>query len=311
MKLEEAVEEFLLSCCADGLSPRTVEWHRSHLKRLVSYLDKDVAAISAHDIRDFVAYVRNRSCRYVGHPTHPPIEGGVSIVTIHGCMRSVKRFFRWLEKEGVISENPAARLRLPKLPSRVPKGIAPSDFRKLLACCNGNKVQELRDRAIVLFLADTGCRAGEVCSLKVEDLNLDEGIALVRGKGRKERMVAMSQTTCEALKAYLEVRPKGKGEQVFIGQRGPLTVSGLSQVMRRLKKKAGVSGCCNPHSFRHGFAREWLMSGGDMASLSDLLGHADIETTKVYSVFRMMELKAKHNQHSPVMHMLVEEESGS
>ena len=76
MKLEEAVEEFLLSCCADGLSPRTVEWHRSHLKRLVSYLDKDVAAISAHDIRDFVAYVRNRSCRYVGHPTHPPIEGG-------------------------------------------------------------------------------------------------------------------------------------------------------------------------------------------------------------------------------------------
>ncbi|RLC69829.1 MAG: integrase [Chloroflexi bacterium] len=311
MKLEEAVEEFLLSCCADGLSPRTVEWHHSHLKRLVSYLDKDVAAISTHDIRDFVAHLRNRSRRYIGHPTHPPIEGGLSIATIHGCIRSLKRFFNWLEKEGIIPANPAARLRLPKLPDRVPKGISPSDFRKLLACCNGNKVQELRDRAIVLFLADTGCRAGEVCSLKVEDLNLDEGIALVRGKGRKERMVAMSQTTCEALKAYLEVRPKGKGEQVFIGQRGPLTVSGLSQVMRRLKKKAGVSGCCNPHSFRHGFAREWLMSGGDMASLSDLLGHADIETTKVYSVFRMMELKAKHNQHSPVMHMLVEEESGS
>ena len=220
MKLEEAVEEFLLSCCADGLSPRTVEWHRSHLKRLVSYLDKDVAAISTHDIRDFVAHLRNRSRRYIGHPTHPPIEGGLSIATIHGCIRSLKRFFNWLEKEGIIPANPAARLRLPKLPDRVPKGISPSDFRKLLACCNGNKVQELRDRAIVLFLADTGCRAGEVCSLKVEDLNLDEGIALVRGKGRKERMVAMSQMTCEALKAYLAVRPKGKGEQVFDWPKG-------------------------------------------------------------------------------------------
>jgi len=308
MKLEEAVEEFLLSCCADGLSPRTVEWHRSHLKRLVSYLDKDVAAVSAHDIRDFVAHLRNRSWRYVGHPTHPPVEGGLSIATIHGCIRSLKRFFSWLEKEGIIFDNPTARLRLPKLPDRVPKGIAPSDFRKLLASCNGSETRELRDRAILLFLADTGCRAGEVCSLKVRDLNLDEGIAIVKGKGRKERMVAMSQRTCEALKAYLKVRPEGKGEEVFIGQRGPLTVSGLGQVMRRLKKKAGVSGPCNPHSFRHSFAREWLMSGGDMASLSELLGHADIETTKMYSVFRMRDLKAKHNRHSPVSHMLEEEE---
>jgi len=297
--LGDALDDFLLALQADGLSPNTVRWYKEKLRRVIAAIgeDKPVEEVSIRDLRAFVADLRARKSRYSDHRFRPEVSGGLSPSCIHGYVKAIRRFFRWLVAEGVITENPAARLKLPKLPKQTPKGVALEDIRKLLEAARGNP----RDYALLLFLIDTGCRVGEICGLTIEDLNLAEGMARVQGKGRKERVVMFGEVTARALAQWLEVRPAGKGDAVFPGKQGALTPDGVRMVLRRLKKKAGVTGRCNPHSFRHAFAREYLLNGGDLASLADLLGHADVGVTKdFYSVFTRHELKEKHCRHSPL-----------
>ena len=295
--LRDALDDFLLALQADGASPNTTRWYKEKLRRVVEAIgeDKPVEEVSIHDLRAFVADLRARKSRYSDHRFRPEVRGGLSPSCIHGYVKAIRRFFRWLVAEGVIEENPAARLKLPRLPRQPPKGVSLSDVRKLLGAASNP-----RDYALVLFLIDTGCRVGEICGLRMGDLALAEGMARVRGKGRKERVVMFSEVTAEALAAWLELRPDG-WDEIFVGTRGPLTPDGVRQVLRRLKRKAGVTGRCNPHSFRHAFAREYLLNGGDLASLADLLGHADVGVTKeFYSVFTRQELKEKHRRHSPL-----------
>jgi site-specific recombinase XerD len=127
---------------------------------------------------------------------------------------------------------------------------------------------------------------------------------LVNGKGNQERYCFLSEPTCEAIRAWNEKR-EAKSDWLFTSRNGEkLTYSTLREIVLRLKRKAGVTARCNLHSFRHGFAREYLMHGGDLATLSDILGHRDIATTKIYSTFGMEDLRRKHRAHSPVATML-------
>jgi site-specific recombinase XerD len=150
---------------------------------------------------------------------------------------------------------------------------------------------------VLLFLADTGCRVGGLVGLHLGDLDLGDRSALVTEKGGKSRYVFFLDPTRAALAAWLAVRPQGS-DYVFVGQRGPLTVFGVNQLLTRLKHAAGVTGPVNPHAFRHGFAKRYLANGGDLASLSDLMGHTDVGVTKgSYAIFLTEELRRKHDQH--------------
>jgi site-specific recombinase XerD len=314
MLLSEALNRFYKSLIADGAAASTVEWYTKRLKRLSAHLpDRELATVEADDLRDFVVGIRSRSERWADHPYRAVTEGGLSPSTVRGYVRAVKRFFNWLEEEGIIttSQNPAVRLKLPRRPHQAPKAIDVDDLRRLLAVARGDSVWQKRNYAILLFLADTGCRVGGLIGLKLGDVDLDRGVALVTEKGTKARFVMFTEPTGAALKAWLEVRPDVHSDYVFLSWHGcsngglALTVSGVNQMLGRLKRRAGVSGRVNPHSLRHGFARQYLLNGGDLASLSDLMGHTDVQVTKeFYSIFLNEELKQKHHKHSPVLSLL-------
>lgn len=309
MRLLEAVDAFLTATRADGRSPKTVDSYRRKLKPLTDFLgDVPVEAITADDLRKYITDLMDRRTRWREHPKHREREGGLSPFTIAGHVRALKRLFNWLEGEGVITNNPARRIKTHQPKQRTLKAVSVEDFLALLNTTQGEGVSDLRDRAIILFLADTGCRIGGLCGLRLDDLDLEEEVAFVTEKGEKTRPVPFTTVTAEALRAWLAVRPDA-GEYVFVslGNKavGRLTPNGVRQMLRRRAKQAGITRPVNPHAFRHAFAREYLLNGGDLATLADLLGHSSVEVTRFfYARFRYKELKEKHDRHSPVARLV-------
>lgn len=309
MMLSEAVELLVNATLADGRSERTAESYAAALAALVDFLgaDRAVEGVTIADLRAYVARLRGQGVRYAAHPGRAPVPGGLAAATIASRVRAVKRLFRFLEDEGAIVGNPARRLLQPR-PGRgvQPKAITAEDLRLLLAATGGADVMQRRDRAVVLFLADTGCRAGGLAGLRLGDLSLDRLQAQVTEKGQKTRLVYFSPVTAAALAAWLEARPESASEHVFLNLRRPgegLTANGLKELLRRLGKKAGCKGPHNAHAFRHGFARAFLQSGGNLSHLADLLGHSSVLTTWAsYAIFNTEELGRIHAQHNPLLH---------
>lgn len=310
MLLSEAIEQLAIACIADGRTTRTVGDYRQKLGVLLAFLgDRPVDQITASDLRRFVADLRTRGTRWTGHPNRPETTGGLSAASVAGYIRCAKRLFSFLQEEEIITSNPAKRIKGSKPKRGEPKGISREDLRRLLQTTAGDAPNEIRNHALVLFLADTGCRVGGLVGLRMADLDLDAGTAVVVEKGEKTRHVFFSDLTRAALSAWLAVRPETQSDHVWIklGEKGPgevMTTQAVREVLRRLKASAGVKGPCNPHSFRHGFAREYLLSGGDLGTLADLMGHSDIATTwQSYAIFRTAELADKHSKHSPIARM--------
>lgn len=309
MILRDAIERLCTATIADGRSPRTVADYRQKLGMMAAFLgpDTDVASIEGDDLRRFVASLRQRDARYLDHAYRDPVAGPLSPATVAGIVRAVKRLFGFLASDGILASNPARALRTPKLAKGTePKAASLDDFLAMLAATAGADPAHVRDRALLLFLADTGARVGGLVGLRLADLELDHGRAWVTEKGDRRRAVYLTEETVKALRAWLAVRPAGQsnGAAVFVALEGnhrPLTREGVTQILRRLKKRAGIEGPANPHAFRHAFAREYLKSGGDLASLSDLLGHSDISVTaNSYAVFLPSELQERHRRFSPV-----------
>jgi len=296
MSIQQAIDAFLLAMGASS-APSTVETHRYRLARLSAVLGaRPVSEVTVGELRRYVVRLRNE-------PTLSP-------TTVHGHIRSLKRLFNWLVSEGVLSPeaNPARRIALPRLPNVPPKGISIEDARKLLAAAMemGQEWERRRNLAILLFLADTGCRLQGLTGLRLSDLDLRGRTAIVREKMQQWRFVFLKPVVVEALERWLEMRgevagPKA-GDAVWISRRGtPLTRWGIQNMLKRLKRRAGVTGPASAHSFRHGFAIHYLLNGGDLATLADLLGHSDIETTKkYYARFKREQLREQHDRYSPV-----------
>jgi integrase/recombinase XerD len=212
--------------------------------------------------------------------------------TIRSHLRACRILFRWLHDEGHIDSNPAARLRLPRPPDCPPKAISETDIQRLI-----DTATSARDRAIILFLADSACRAGALCSLRLADLDLEHHRATVTEKGNRTRRVYFGKRTATALTAYLEDRENDE-EQLFTGQRGALTTSGIYQILKRLAARAGVKRF-NPHAFRHGWARAALRRGADLATVADVLGHSNVTTTHTfYARWNDEELQERHARYS-------------
>lgn len=177
----------------------------------------------------------------------------------------------------------------------------------------GNHPQDVRDRAVLLCLADTGCRRGGLAGLSLHDLHLSQHAARVSEKGTKTRKVFFGPMTAQALERWLAVRPKCDHAEVFVTLTNnvikPLGAEGISRVCKRLKRAAGIREPASPHAFRHRFAREFLRQGGDIGVLSQLMGHADVNVTlKHYAQFIPDELQAFHRQYSSLSDMLRNDE---
>lgn len=262
-------------------SPATVAWYRWRLAGLEARLgSKRIDSITINDLRDWRAATAQR--------------GGLSVWTLHGYVRAVRRLFNWLATEGHLPCSPAQRLELPRLTYEPRKGIDQRDMLRIIAEARGSP----RDYALVLFLADTAARVGGVAGLRIEDCELSRGRAIVREKGLKARMVFLQRRTCEALRRYVGNRRSGPAFlNQWTGQ--VLRPGGVYQLLERLARRAGVSQRWNPHNWRHGAARGMLRRGANLAQVSQILGHSDVSVTvRFYGSFVDDELKAAHARYT-------------
>lgn len=298
--LEAAVQEFLVGVAGE-VSESTRDWYGRCLSSLATFLgpETDLAAVCASDIRAYRTYLLNLNTapRKPGEPSKPK---PMSIYSVHGRQRAVRRLFSWLVEEGVLGENVALAVPLVRLPSTPPKAVADDDLGRLLEQLPAEGV---RDRAVILFLIDTGCRVGGLCSVTLASLDLEHRCAVVVEKGSRARRVYFTVLTAEVIGLYLSVRPAAKTDALFVSAKGGgLTPAGVRMLLERIGERAGVKGRVNAHSFRHAFARNFLRNGGNLAVLGRLLGHSPGSpvTARFYAVFDDREIQEFHDRYSPL-----------
>lgn len=304
MKLIEANAIFLASM--KGVkSASTVKWYRQRLNSLSDFLGEETAieGITVHQLRKWRGTISDRSTKYTGHPTRAEETGGLSRITLHGYVRSVRRFFTWLVEEGLLTQNPASRFELPQLERRPKSGISDRDQSLMLELA---KTQSLRDYAILMFVADTGCRAAGIAGLQIKDLDITRRRATVYEKGRggngKGRTVYFLPDTASALREWLSHRIRDSHDYVFSSAHGGgLTSTGVYLIFKRIANEAGIKGKWSPHQWRHWRARKWAQGGMSLGIVSQLLGHTDVKvTSEYYGSFADADLQQAHLKYTLV-----------
>lgn len=257
---------------ARNVAPRTIDSYAAVGRDFLTYLRAKgmptaVGTIRREHLEAFLADLTER----------PTKRGGVmSAATVAKHYRSLQQLFRWLVEDGEIEHSPMERMRPVKVPDQPVPVLREDQLRALLEVCKGNTFENRRDTALIRFLLDTGVRSSELIGITVEDLaaGKDMRSVLVMGKGRKARSVPYGVKTADALRRYLRARathPAAAHGALWLGKKGPLTTSGLAQLLERRGGDAGVPGL-HPHLFRHYFAHAYLSSGGQQVDLQRLAG---------------------------------------
>lgn len=303
MNVRTAVSAFLVAMAADGLAPKTIAWYRWSLDVLANeHGQRLLTEMDTATMRAYILSLRERQSRGNGR-LRAESPDRLTDDTINAHMRCLHKFWTWTADEYDLV-NPMRRIRYPRKPTPKPKAIAMPDVRLLFDAAGQSRAAG-RDRALVAFMVDTGCRAGGVVGLTWDDLDLERQTAIVTEKGGKTRTVYFTPITLRLLMVW-RAEGASRSGAVFpnIETGKPLTVSGLRLLLKRLGRRAGVTGRINPHSFRHSFAREYLRAGGDLSTLSRLMGHADVTTTvHHYAIFTADEVRQAHEKYSPAANL--------
>ena len=271
--MDRDVESFL-ALLAARRAPRTVEAYRRDLEQLRAYLDAPVGDATREDLERYTAQMR---------------ADGLSPATIARRTAASRSFFKHLQLLGQREDNPAAAIELPRRPRRLPKTLSPGEVERLIAAAAGTQPRALRDQALVELLYGAGLRVSEAVGIEKMGVDLDERIVRVLGKGDKERIVPVGRPAVEAVRRYLSRgRPfldKRHRPELFLNARGgPLTRAGAFLILRRLAGEAGLEPeRVHPHLLRHSFATHLLEGGADLRSVQEMLGHADLSTTELYT----------------------------
>ena len=273
-----------------GLSRNTLEAYRSDLLQLGIYLERHgVDALEAEHthLAGFLGELAN------GRDGRPPVAAA-TLQRKAACLRS---FYRHLRRDGQLDRDPTADLRTPRKSQKLPHVLTRGEVAKLLAAPRGTDPSALRDRALLEVMYACGLRASEAIDLSVADIDLHVGVLRARGKGAKERLVPVGRTAVEAVRAYLQRgRPALVGlrdePHLFVNHRGGgLTRQGLYKIVQRHARAAGLEGKMSPHTLRHTFATHLLAGGCDLRSVQEMLGHADVATTQIYTHLSAERLK--------------------
>jgi integrase/recombinase XerD len=272
-----------------GLSRNTLEAYRSDLLQFGRFLEArgtDATVASAADVSDFLVELAAGNGR-------PP----ASPATIHRKAACLRSFYRHLRREGLRESDPTTSISGPRRGRRLPKVLNRGEVAKLLSQPKGTAPTGLRDRALLELMYACGLRASEAIGIEVADVDLEEAVLRARGKGSKERVVPIGRAAVEAVRIYLERgRPAlvhgGIVGHLFVNFRGePLTRQGLYKIVRRHAATAGLADRMSPHTLRHTFATHLLAGGCDLRSVQEMLGHADVATTQLYTHLSSERLK--------------------
>jgi integrase/recombinase XerD len=297
--LEELVLDFLAYLELErGLSRNTLEAYRSDLLQYGQFLSSaHLAPLEVTD-RDLRRFVTRLGSGGRGRPAVAP----ATVQRKVACLRS---FYRHLRREGMLEHDPTAGLRGPKRRPRLPHVLARAEVQRLLAQPSGTEPAALRDRALLELMYACGLRATEAIDLEVGDVDLETGVLRARGKGSKERLVPVGREAIRAVRQYLaRGRPRMVGQRtetrLFVNRRGTgLTRQGLYKIVQRHARSAGLSDRMSPHTLRHTFATHLLAGGCDLRSVQEMLGHADIATTQIYTHLSAERLRDVYDQAHP------------
>jgi integrase/recombinase XerD len=281
-----------------GLSRNTLDAYRSDLLQFGRFLEeRELSALDAEarDIADFLEGLARGSGGGAGNgaDARPP----ASPATIHRKSACLRSFYRHLRRDGLLDTDPTATLSAPRRSRKLPQVLTRGEIETLLAQPRGTDPASLRDRALLELMYACGLRASEAIGLELMDVDIEEGVLRARGKGSKERVVPIGQAALRALRIYLERgRPKlvkGAPEtHLFVNFRGGhLTRQGLYKIVRRHALTAGLADRMSPHTLRHTFATHLLAGGCDLRSVQEMLGHADVSTTQLYTHLSSERLK--------------------
>ena len=277
-----------------GLSIRTQEAYQRDLERFAEYADvKGVAApldITARTLREYVYHLKDL---------------GLSPASIRRNVSAVRSYFRFLLGDGVVVRDPSERLETPKRWRELPDVLTVDEVQRLIAAPTLDDTMVFRDRALLELAYGAGLRVSEWITLGVRDLQLEEGLVRVFGKGSKERLVPIGRSAIGAVAIYLrEQRPKlekGEGKGIlFLNARGrPLTRMGAWKILRGYVERAGITKHVSPHTLRHSFATHLLEGGADLRAVQEMLGHVDIATTQIYTHVDREYLRQVHRSYHP------------
>ena len=273
-----------------GLSRNTLEAYRGDLLQFGRFLEeRGRSAVDADtaDVGDFLTRLAT------GDAQHRP----ASPATIHRKSACLRSFYRHLRREGLRDSDPTAGLSAPRRNRKLPHVLTRGEIDRLLSQPRGTDPHALRDRALLELMYACGLRASEAIGLELGDVDFEERVLRARGKGSKERIVPIGQAALRALRAYVERgRPglvkHGAETHLFVNFRGgSLTRQGLYKIVRRHATSAGLADRMSPHTLRHTFATHLLAGGCDLRSVQEMLGHADVSTTQLYTHLSSERLK--------------------
>jgi site-specific recombinase XerD len=261
--LPEKIELYLSSIKLEGLSNKTLKGYKGELMLFSRFCQKATALISTADVRAYLASFDK-----------------AKISTIGQKLSVLKSFFGWLVKEEILLRNPTSKIKLPKTPKRLPKGLSIEELETVRESC-----ETLRERALIEVFYSTGCRLSEIANMSKSDINLQSMSAKVIGKGNKERVVYLSIKALHHLKKYLKSRTDDC-EAVFVTERKPYKRMGIRAIQREIdaiEKNSNINKKLHPHVMRHTFATLSMDAGIELADLQHLMGHSEPATTLVYA----------------------------
>ena len=293
--MEDLVKNFIFYLSVEkGLAQNTLDSYQRDLKKFTQYLKQ-------HNIADVEAIAR----RIVSNYLYEQKELGLSSSTISRNIASIRSFFQFLLREQKIKDNPCSDLESPKMEKKLPHIISSQDIEVLLNQPQVGEKIGSRDKAMLELLYATGIRVSELVSLNIGDINIKMGFLQCNGKGGKERMIPLGSMAIKSVQDYLRssrpiILKKNENKALFVNQHGKrLTRQGFWKILKKYSQKAGITDDITPHTLRHSFATHLLENGADLRSVQEMLGHADISTTQIYTQINRRKIKEIYNQTHP------------
>lgn len=279
-----------------GLAENSIISYKRDLKSYIKFLIEEKNLANWNDVTrlqivQFLAFLKDQK---------------KSTKTLARHTASIRSFHQFLQKEKISKTDPSSHIESPKLEKSLPKALSMEEVDRFLDSCKENTPYDIRDKAIIELLYATGMRVSELIDLNNESLYLEMQFVRCIGKGNKERIVPVGGAALDALQRYFQLgrpklsNPKKRSDSLFLNHRGQkLTRQGLWKIIKARTKEAGISKNITPHTMRHSFATHLLMNGADLRSVQEMLGHADISTTQIYTHVTNVRMKDVHRQFHP------------
>ena len=292
--MDEYIDQFIDFMEVErGVSLNTIQAYRRDIEKFVSYLrsvKKDLAKADRKEILDFMMSLKNK---------------GLSATTIARNLASLKTFWKFLVMERIVPENVAAVIETPKTWKTIPDVLNRQEVEKLLSAPSRKGMTGVRDKAILELMYATGLRVSEVKDLKKVNVNLEAGFVKCSGKGGKERVVPLGRVARDAVAKYIDgarrkLSRKIEDDHLFLSKLGKcLSRQSIWKMIQKYAKQTGIKKHITPHTLRHSFATHLLEGGAELRGVQEMLGHADISTTQIYTHINKDKLRKVHEKYHP------------